>query len=249
VDAHGSDKRPVRLGIIHFLGWTLGCALVLAILRASGEQEEIPAKFVFRARMYQLGFGLAYGTAFSGLGLFLWRWRTGQGPGPTQPGHWLILFGGIAVIVDLGTAGAVKCVLVWLGYKANDWRFNLWDRSIGFSIGLILILTVLALLRDASRLWTIFVVFLAAVLATNAIVNIVSLYSLAHGARGGQWVWYIPEYAIVLLSVVGLPLLWLAEIADRIRGLPRDWLHGGGIAAITALGLVSFAARLPLVWQ
>jgi hypothetical protein len=248
VDAGDSTDRQSRLGIIHLLGWMLGCALVLAVLKAIGDYSNVPEQFVFRDRLVRLGFGLAYGTAFSGLGLFLWRWRTGRGPGPTQPGHWLLLFGGIALIIDLGAAGSVVCLFPLLRAKVNDWRFHLWHQTIGWSIAMAIAVSTLVRLRDASRLWTAFAGITATMLAVNWAANVVSLYGLSHGARG-QWLWYLPQYAVAALPVVVLPLLGLAEIADRIHGAQRDWLHGGGIAAITALGIVSFLQHMPALWK
>src|SRR5687767_9409788 len=98
VDAN-SNQRGNRLGVIHFLGWMLGCAVVLAIVRLGAA----PGNPTLADSLRQLGYGLTYGTAASGLGLFLWRWRTGSGSGPTQPGHWLLVFGGIGLLLDLGT--------------------------------------------------------------------------------------------------------------------------------------------------
>jgi hypothetical protein len=203
---------------------------------------------VFRARLTQMGFGLAYGTAFSGFALFLWRWWTGHGPGPTQPGHWLILFGGVGLILDLGIGGGVKCVLLLLGKPTNDWRFFFWDRAIGWSIGSLILLAALIQVRQTSRLWTTFVAVTAAMMALTAAAHITSLIGLANGARG-TWLWYVPAYVSAALPVVGLLFLWPAEIADRICGRERDWLHGGGIAAVSALAGVSFAAHWHLFWH
>lgn len=247
MDLAGTASRSIRLGIIHFLGWTLGCAVVLAIFRAIGEAEQVPSAMVFRVRLIQMGFGLAYGTAISGLGLFVWRWWAGEGPGPTQPGHWLILFGGVGLILDLGLGGGVKGMLLLLGKPANDWRFFFWHRSIGWSIGSLILLTALVQLRGTTRPWTAFVAVSAAMMAVTAAVHMTSLICLANGAKG-TWPWYVPAYVSAALPVVGLLFLWPAEIADRIRGLERDWLHGGGIAAVSALAAVSFAAHWHLFW-
>lgn len=88
-----------RLGIIHLLGCTLGCAAVLAVYRANA-----PAAPTLLQSLWQLGMGLAYGVAASGLVLFLWRWWTGSGPAPSQPGHWLLVFGGVGWLLDFTTS-------------------------------------------------------------------------------------------------------------------------------------------------
>ena len=225
MDVGDQTDRQSRLQIIHLLGWMLGCALVLAVLKAIGDYSNVPEQFLFRDRLVRLGFGLAYGTALSGLGLFVWRWRSRCGPGPSQPGHWLLLFGGVALIIDLGTAGGMLCLFRLLGMRENDLRLHLWYQAIGWSIALEIAVATFVRLRGASGLWTAFAAITTIMLAMNAAANMVSLYGLAHGARG-QWLWYIPNYAIAALPVVVLPFLWAAEIADRLRGAKRDWLHG-----------------------
>jgi hypothetical protein len=249
VDADAAENRPVRLGIIHLLGWMLGCAFVLAVLRAMGEFQEIPEKFVFRVRLSQMGFGLAYGTGLSGLGLFLWRWRTGRGQGPTQPGHWLLLMGGLAPIIDLATAGAAQWAVRILNssIQPTDWRIHFWHQAIGWSIGLVILSPALLRLGGASRLWTLVAAALAAMIAISAAANIFSLIALAQGARG-TWLWYVPEYANLLVPAIVVPCIAIAEAADRMRGANRDWLHLGGVAAAISLGGVSFVAHLPAFW-
>ena len=92
MDVATRPNRRSRLGIVHFLIWMSGCGVVLAIYRLN-----TPAQASLAQSASQLGYGLAYGTAASGLALFLWRWRTGSGPLPAQPGHWLLVFGAVYV--------------------------------------------------------------------------------------------------------------------------------------------------------
>ncbi|MEX2176536.1 MAG: hypothetical protein WD872_19380 [Pirellulaceae bacterium] len=101
-------QRPQKLAIVHLLGWTLGVAAVLGLYRAVMDLSGLPAEWQLGARLSQLGFGLAYGTALAGMGLFVWRWARGIGPGPSQPGHWLLVLGGVGLLTDIFTIGAIQ---------------------------------------------------------------------------------------------------------------------------------------------
>src|SRR5262245_4512151 len=119
-----------RLGIVHFLGWMVGVGIVLAIYRAATEWNELPEEVDLTQRLIQLGFGLAYGTAASGLGLFVWRWTRGTASGPTQPGHWLLVFGGIGLVIDVGLAAALEGY-AWLANPRNAYgigAFETWSK-------------------------------------------------------------------------------------------------------------------------
>src|SRR4029453_14079367 len=146
-------NSPVqRLAIVHFLGWMIGVGAVLAIYRAATEFTEPTREVDLSQRLIQLGFGLAYGTAVSGLGLFLWRWWRGKGSGPTQPGHWLLVFGGIGLIVDVGVAAVVYAVM--MSRSGNDHgsvAFRSWSNHqiIGWSIAALITSVVLIRLRAA----------------------------------------------------------------------------------------------------
>jgi hypothetical protein len=80
-------------------------------------------------------------------------------------------------------------------------------------------------------------------LTLNSLVATVSFYGFTQGAAG-SWMWQLPIVVRMVNSLVVLPLLWTAEAADRRRGLPRDWLHGAGVVAISGLGLVDLVANL-----
>src|SRR4029079_1822087 len=124
-----------RLSIIHLLGWMLGCGVVLAMIRIAGD-----ANRDLSVQLRQLGLGLAYGTAISGLVLFLWRWRTCSGPGPTQPGHWLILFCGIGFLVDVGLSGILE-PLRWLNLLR--WDVGFLHEALGWSVASLIGIVVL----------------------------------------------------------------------------------------------------------
>lgn len=81
-------------------------------------------------------------------------------------------------------------------------------------------------------------------ISTNAVADIASLIGLY--CRSGIWPWYIPLWTSVACALIALPPLWIAELADRSRRVPRDWLHYTGIIAMSLLGLVHFAFNLAI---
>src|SRR5262245_35581927 len=90
-----------RLGFGHFLVWMAGVGVVLALFQVGTDFNEMNESLALRTRLMHLSLGVAYGTAISGVGLFLWWRLRGVEMRPTQPGHWLLVVGGLALIIDL----------------------------------------------------------------------------------------------------------------------------------------------------
>jgi hypothetical protein len=230
-----------RLGVGHFLAWMLGCGVVLAIYRAATDFSEVPVDARFRWQLVQLGFGLAYGTAISGLGLFLyWRWR-GIGVGPTQPGHWLLVFGGIGLMIDIGLAGAVLATSRW--FEARNLSPYVAHQALGWLLAAVIGVPVLIRGNRTLR-WKRVGLLLVGCMFVGALA-----YGLWFAAPliviPGVWHWWAAIYVRAAGEVIGLSALVLAEVADRREGLPRDWLHLAGIVAIVALVAVDFAVNVP----
>jgi len=119
-----------------------------------------------------------------------------SGAGPKQPGHWLLLFGGIALLIDFGAfrhrirRGAFRgrrfesdFRLARSSLVSSDWIFGRsahrnWKRC---------------RLRDTSLLWKIAAATIAVMISVNVASNLVSLIALAGGGRG-LWLWYLPQY-------------------------------------------------------
>jgi hypothetical protein len=239
--------RPAspRLGIIHLLGWMIGVGAVLAIFRVTTDTTGYPPDWLPFLRMQQLGFGLAYGTAISGMGIFLWRWWRGLPGGPSQPGHWLLVVGGLGLVIDVLTTYAFKLVLHWSGTGIELTNFNvyLFYQATVWWLAAVVSIGILACLRGASRWWTAMTVATVLTLTLNSLVTTLSFYGFMQGAAG-TWTWQMPIMVRIATMLIVLPILWLAEIADRRRGVGRDWLHGVGVLAITALGLVDLVSNL-----
>jgi hypothetical protein len=245
-------KRPQKLAIVHFLGWTLGVAVVLGIYRAinvwtawlNNEANE-PVEMSWR----ELGYGLAYGTAVSGLGLYVWRWWRGSSAGPSQPGHWLLVIGGITLVIDLGVATSVF-LAASLRADPNSFSWTSYGhQAIGYGLAAGVSLVIFLNLRDAGRLWIAATMIVMVMLTTNAIASGVSLVVATRGVFPGTWIWWIPLFFRVAGAACFVAAISAAEINDRLRGRPRDWLHLGGIVAVLGLGLVDVANYGPVLWR
>jgi len=214
-----------------------GCGVVLAIYKAN-----TPAQPSLFQSAWQLGFGLAYGTAASGLALFLWRWRTGSGPLPTQPGHWLLIFGAVGLVIDVTTSAAFL-LGVRLGL-AQTFAAYLYQQLAAWGAGTLIGLIVLLHLRSASPFWTAAAVILVTAIGLNAVADVACLLGIA--TRSGTWTYYVPLWTQMATTALGVTAIWSAELTDRISRVPRDWLHLAGIAAISGLGLVNLATGAAL---
>lgn len=243
-------KSPAqRLAIVHFLGWMLGVGAVLAIYRAATQLTEPTREVELSQRLIQLGFGLAYGTAVSGLGLFLWRWWRGTGSGPTQPGHWLLVFGGIGLVIDVVVAAVVYAVIMSRsGYELGMLDFRAWSNHqiIAWSIAALIASVVLIRLRAA---WWWRVVVVVVLVMTFANVAAIIVYVLgAQGVFAGAWPYDISLFVRVAGALACVAAIGFAETCDRRQGHLRDWLHATGLLMALSLASVDLAVQGYFLW-
>jgi len=238
-----------RLAIVHFLGWMLGVGAVLAIFRAATQLTEPTREVELSQRLIQLGFGLAYGTAVSGLGLFLWRWWRGTGSGQTPPGHWLLVFGGIGLVIDVGVAALVYAVV--MSQSGTDYgilAFQAWSNHqiIGWSIAASISSIVLIRLR-AAWWWRAVVIVVFVMTIANAAANV--LYVLgANGVFAGTWPYDISQFVRVAGAITCVAVIGFAETCDRRQGHWRDWLHSVGLLMALSLASVDLAVQSYFLW-
>lgn len=235
-------SRPQKLAIVHLLGWTLGVAVVLGIYRAAivwhTTDEGAP-----QLGWFELGYGLAYGTAASGLGLYLWR-RWKGGAGPSQPGHWILVFAGVALVIDVGVAVAIEVAIAIAGSESNTLRNVSWmlHQAVGWTLASLIGVAVLFNTRGATRHWAIAAFAVVMMLALNALAH--SALLATYSGPLGNSVWRIASMIRPGGAGLTLMILWSAVIIDFRLGIRRDWLHAGGIAAVSGLGLVDIASQL-----
>jgi hypothetical protein len=241
-------SHPQKLAIVHLLGWTLGVAVVLGIYRAAAawhSRDGQPVQMTWPT----LGYGLAYGTAVSGLGLFLWRWWRGASQGPTQPGHWLLVFGGMGLVLDVAIAAAAEGAVALAGPGPDrSYVAYLWHQSVGWAVAAGIGAVVLLNLRGAGRLWVLATLLVTVMMAANSVCYGMSLVAFYRGLPG-NWVWWVPLFVRVVGQGVAVAVVAAAEAADRLAHHRRDWLHLGGIASALGLFAVDVAVNAPYLWS
>ena len=241
--------RPRQpLGIIHLLGWITGIAVVLALYRwalDSGWLDVSPA-YQEELRWWQLGYGLVYGTAISTAGLLIYRRICGDRRFPSQPGHWLLLFGALAFAADV-LAFVLSKAIVALWKRQFEWDpgWYYFQQALVWSFALLVASIVLSRLR-AQWNWRLLAVLIAMLIATNCLTNSLVVFSMWTQAMGlailsGGWPYYLVHWAQIV--AVGICLLAIPIVVGCDRH-PRDWLHWVGIVATTALGLVEEANQI-----
>ena len=247
-------EGQTRLGIVHLLGWMAGCAVVLAIYRGTTDWAKIDPDYRATLRLWQLAFGLLYGTALSGLGLLAWRRLRGQTTFPSMAGHWLLVFGGIGYLHDALTTWIAERILAASSLSADGLSPYYLQQSLGWG-GAALAGLICCFAKGISIRWRVFVLFVTLVFATNAATHILGAttqlapYFLRRPLFSGSWPYYLAALsrAVGESACVGfLPLLvWF----DARAGLRRDWLHWTGVVVVTGLAIVDVTQNVLVLGQ
>src|SRR5262245_42740928 len=108
--SNSTPARPIRLGIVHLIGWMASVGVALAILRITGDDADLPPGYRVSAQLTQMLIGIAYGTALGGLALLVYRRIWLGSKFPSQPGHWLFLLGSVGLLIDGGSLVAARLV-------------------------------------------------------------------------------------------------------------------------------------------
>src|SRR4030095_8809791 len=108
----------------------------------------------------------------SGLGLFLWRWWRSTPGRPTQAGHWLLIFGGLGLGIDLLSTNLMKLALHYSGTGLDITHFGAWlfHQASVWWLAAVIATIVLARLHDAGPWWSAMTVATVVVLTLNSIV-------------------------------------------------------------------------------
>ncbi len=236
------------LGIIHLLGWITGVAVVLAAYRAALDAGwlDVAKDSYEEARWWQLGYGLVYGTALSTLGLLLYRRLRGDSRFPVHPGHWLLVFGGLAFFLDVAAFGMAKGLLaLWKSRFQMDPGWYYCQQSLAWGMALVVALVFLTRLKTDWN-WRLLAWLIASLIAVNWLTNTLVVFEIVTQTLGfqiiwGAWPFYLVHYAEIIGVGVCLLAMPLVIGCDRQS---RDWLHWVGIAATIMLALVEEANQI-----
>ncbi len=225
-----SHRRP-HPRIMHLVIWTAGCALGFAAYRGLLpwwlRMPSAKAKVIPFMATYNLAMGMVLGTILAGVGILAARrWREGEGL-PSLPGHWLLIFGFAAALVD-GVAIAVDRSLLSAWYPPGVYLSSYWvpfmlyrqpelahlySQAVGWGLGAVASLAFSWHLRRRLT-WPWLAAFLAFVLVAS-ILSGGAIFALIHLYRSG---WAVPRMGLLFNPPLrrGHPALH-----HRDRGRPR----------------------------
>ncbi len=218
---------PPPLGVKHLLVLTGCVAFALAIQVRSLElmsntfsSQTLPAFQI----VFLVGSSFLSGLALAGM-FWLFDWRRRLGPFSLQPGHWLIISSGVAMLVTSATQ------LVLFSSVGFEWPGNnAWLRTLPaiFQFAGSVVVLGLACART-SGLWRYLMVALLLRSTCDSMLIILVL-------NGSGWSYLMGLYNAAAVSQV-LPIVFLiaAVMWDLTRKHRRDWMHYCGVVFLVAL--------------
>jgi hypothetical protein len=212
-----SEEPQPRLGIAHLMLWMVGSAIVLTAMRGFDqrnlEESSQSILLIFRCLL-----ACVYGIAVAAVFLSVSRRLCGGPRFPTSPGHFLLCFIGVTVLVQLaqylyvtwnrdreivalfGTVGAAQFIQSMVTTAVAAWC---------------------AMQCHQPRRWLIFFALLASArflqADTSTICNSMILWD-----RPAQWLHFIALLGVGVCSQVAIML-------DAKMRVPRDWLYWAGV--------------------
>jgi len=205
---------PERLSISHLLVWTATSAVLLGYQRAmasfSGDQTVV-------SNLITLCYAPLFGAGLGACLLSVWRLANGGPRFPAQPGHWLLIVGGVAGLISLTFQALVVLALS----QVTSYPAFLGIRLVEFVAAGILF----GLATASSRgMWRIpFVLGVIEAIAVSALLAL-SLASFA-----GFYYDYFYRLELILNVLVTLAVIVVAAL-DWRRDAQRDYLHWTGVA-------------------
>lgn len=224
------DVPPERLTIAHLLIFTTTSAILLGVRRALHQEQQDYRLF---GEIVSFCYAPIFGAGLAACLLCAWRRANGGPRFPRQPGHWLLVLGGVTGLMSLSFQ-----VLLTLT-KAQFSFSPLW--SIVAVISCLVELTIYILAtRDTRGVWWwvfgvgVFRSLLMLLLSGLMLIGLLSGYS-------HYWI----DAKLYLLISGGVAV---AAIADAWQGINRDYLHFIGVCARLAYAALMVAIPWLLDW-
>jgi hypothetical protein len=164
------------LGIVHFLGWMLGCGLVLACYRVMWHEQSPQTRLL--TQTLQALFAIVYGAALGGLAMLLSHRLRGNTTFPSQPGHYLLVFAGLGCLLDGGTYALFITLQETRPAIDFDWHLRM---ALAWGIAAAVGIAVLIAARSPLR-WRVFAAATTLVLCVNS-----AAYWLLWQLQRGTW--------------------------------------------------------------
>jgi hypothetical protein len=180
---------------------------------------------------------MAYGVGVVTLYVAVESLRRRDGAFPAQPGHWMLLMGLAAALLDgvmtLAVRGSVKAG--WI----EPWEEWYLIQTFGFAVASAVILAILLRARMELRWRLVWLVVLLLAVSRSA------LWMYAWGSFHLGWralpalnvfgPYTLPARVEIAWMTLGAVALVAAIAGDARSGIRRDWLHAAGIAVWTIM--------------
>lgn len=219
-EKNSSSAPPI--GVSHLLVLTACVGFVLAIqlramesMRATFSEQSLEL-FQF---CFMVGGSLTDGLALAGL-FWLLDWRRRRGRFHLQPGHWLIIFSGVTLLVTSATQLLLRSLI------SNNWPNN---DAIALMMGpSVLQLVVSLFVLGLAVVWTggVWRCLMVSLLLKSVLDSLLTILVL-NGTSWSYLNWLY--YAALVFQIVPILLLIAAVIRDFFRKHRRDWIHYCGV--------------------
>jgi len=222
----GDPSGAPRLGIIHFLLWMAGSALMMGMHRDFASSAYEPTvEYALRQAIF-LTESMVYGAALASLSLFYFYRRLAF---PSQPGHWLLLLLAASVLLNWITS--------LFAPSGDDFAFQDTSRwillrlTIRASIpSLILLVAGMVSIFDRSIVWGVVMLTCLLVVLVNYLIWIVFTLDMA-GMNFFNRLLDFPIIRILTYAMIAVPALGIAVacLVDFLQRNRRDWVHWLGV--------------------
>ena len=225
---------PERLGLRHLMLWMLFTALVMVAYQVLEAVDEEMLGKSFVPRVTQLVYAVVYGAALVGLSITLRRWLRPEAS--LAPGHCLLLMAGFGAFVDGIAILLAQTISDWSTPAMQPYGEMLIHQSAGHALVVMLAAPVFLTSGLPARWKPLLYTILLAFLAYSALC--LALLLMLLGIAPQILPWSLPQWAIVVASILCVPLLLWALWLDLCESRHYDWLHWLGIIATASLTIV-----------
>ena len=213
-------QPPLTIG--HIMAWTMGTALLLVFFKINRSMYgELDSHIRATISGQYIAHCLIQGPAVAFLGVFLVRKIRGGAPLPVEPGHWMLLVGGVSAVFGL--------LVNLIRYQIQGFAFDSWLYFTFVYVPSFILLILAIRAKRSKRLWRVFF----AVSIVQSIFQILIPLTIR--------VLPIQAYSVMSFVFFFLPMFILisAIIDDRINKRRRDWIHWVGVMVQAASVVLS----------
>jgi hypothetical protein len=228
--------QPPRLGIIHLLA----LMTVTAVLLSFNKSVMLPQKQQIPMIAWSASILIMILSAADIVGAsILLNVRYHRIPGHFQPGHWILIYSGIAILGVIAWQSIVVLCVTHFGLSVMNYTAFKLLYIASVVVQVILFFWFASRIPEPGR-WKLFFKFRAWLVIYLLIVYLLIIGNVLF-IRGSYYSSMWPRLFFEELPTV--ILAWVA-ILDLIRGARRDWLHWLGVCNALLLNMCSFIPQI-----